>query len=76
MVTDVVPSSLMACIIFSVWLNQISRMVLCFVHVMTVGIRGITLAHEPYTPTCCEKASCQIFFLLDQARRNMGYNGK
>ena len=36
---------------------------LYFVHVMIVGIRGITLAQEPYTPTCCEKASCQIIFV-------------
>ena len=52
--TDDVPSSLMACIIFSMWLRQTSgRMVLCLVHVVTVRIRRITLPQEPFTSTCC-----------------------
>jgi len=53
----------MACIVFSMWLRQTSRMVLFFVHVINARIRGITLPQEPYTPTCCEKASCPIIFV-------------
>jgi hypothetical protein len=53
----------MACIVFSMWLRKTGRMDLFFVHVKNARIRGISLTQEPYTPTCCKKASCPVIFV-------------
>ena len=41
--TDTPPSTLRACMSFSMRLGQTSRMVLCVVHALNVGIHGLTL---------------------------------
>src|SRR3990170_3504733 len=57
-VTDAPPNTLRACIIFSMWLRQTVRMVLCIVHVLSVGIRRITLPQKPFTSTYLRRVSC------------------
>ena len=52
MVTDTPPSTLRACIIFSKWLRKTSRMVLCVVHALNVGIRSLILTGKSFTHTC------------------------
>jgi hypothetical protein len=55
---DALTSSLMACILLSVWLRQTSKMVLCLVHVVSVRIRRITLPQISFTTTCFGPVSC------------------
>ena len=63
-VTDAVPTLLMACIIFSVWLRKTSRrMVLFLVHVVSARIRMITLPQKPFTSTCCSPVSCPVIIV-------------
>ena len=57
--TDAVPSSLLACIIFSTWLRQTGGRTVSFVvHVVSVRIRRITLPQKPFTSTCLRTVSC------------------
>ena len=43
---------------FSKWLRQTSRMVLCVVHALNVGIRCLTLTGKSCTSTCFTGVSC------------------
>ena len=56
--TDAVPILLQACINFSLWTRQTKRMVLCLVHVWTVGTSRSILPQEPFKATPQEEGSC------------------
>ena len=56
--TDAVLILLQACINLSMWLRQTNMMVLCLVHVWTVGTLMSTLPREPFKATCFGEVSC------------------
>ena len=51
MLTDVRKNSLMACIIFCLWLRQTSRIVLCDARMFIATITRITPLQESFTAT-------------------------
>jgi hypothetical protein len=57
-VIDAFPISLKVFVILAMWLEQIFGMVLCVVHMLTVGTRRNTLPGKSFTPTCFGKVSC------------------
>ena len=73
--TDALPSSLMASIVFCVRLRQTSGMVLCVVHVVSVRMIGITLAQKSFTSTCLSPVSCPAI-TVGQSTEKGGSNGR
>jgi hypothetical protein len=74
MLTDVPRSSLMAYIIFWLWLKQTSGMVSCAARAEIARTRRITPFQGFFTPIFLLIVSCQLH-LLDKSRRKRGYNG-
>jgi hypothetical protein len=58
MLIDALEISLKVCILFSLWLRQISRMVLCVVHAVFVRMRRIALPQRPFTSAYSGSVSC------------------
>src|ERR1041385_238441 len=69
MVTDTPPSTLRACMIFSKWRRKTSRMVLCVVHALYVGIRSLTLTGKPFTPTGFTRDSCHTIMFVPSTEK-------
>src|SRR6185369_5749859 len=55
---DAVPILLQACINLSMWLRQTKWIILCLVHVLTVGTSGSTLTRKSFKATCFGEVSC------------------
>src|SRR6185312_4351826 len=75
MLIDVRKNSLMACIIFCLWLRQTSRMVLCAARVFIATITRITHLQESYTATFSQMVSWRSMF-VGQRTENRGYHGR
>jgi hypothetical protein len=58
-VIDAQPLIEKACILFEMWPRRTSIVVaLCFVHVLNVGMRRITLPHDSFRATCYGLVLC------------------
>ena len=68
-VGEVLASSLMACMISSVWLMRTSGMILYSVHVVSVRIRRITLTKKSFTATCFGPVSCPAIIVEPSTER-------
>ncbi len=57
--TDALPLSEKACVLFELWPRRTSGgMVLCVVHVLTVGMKRLTLLQESFRATCFDLVLC------------------